>query len=220
MRARQAVAPRPSGLQQHGGALVLPEPAQPAVQLDRSGALSLDNIRQALIRQEDSIIFSLIERSQFARNSPAYEPDSIPVPGYATSGRRYSLLEYLLLETEQLHGKMRRYTSPDEHAFFPDLLPALVLPPLTYSAVRRPRARDSALWHLARGRLPAEMSRSTPFAACSNGTSHGIACSQFLLDYFVWYIVVWVSGLSQQSGSLAAQRCDCQLAYVSGRVVA
>ena len=65
-----------------------------------------------------------------------YEPDCIPVPGYALSGRRYSLLEYLLLETEQLHGKIRRYTSPDEQAFFPDALPPLVLPPLTYSEAR------------------------------------------------------------------------------------
>lgn len=35
------------------------------------------------------------------------------------TGRRYSLLEYALRDTEQTHGKMRRYTSPDEHAFFP-----------------------------------------------------------------------------------------------------
>lgn len=103
--------------------------------VDRSNVLSLDNIRQSLIRQEDSIIFSLIERSQFAHNQPVYEPDSIPVPGYAESGQRYSLLDYLLQETEQLHGKIRRYTSPDEHPFFPDALPPLVLPPITYSEV-------------------------------------------------------------------------------------
>ena len=106
--------------------------------VDRSNVLSLDNIRQSLIRQEDSIIFSLIERSQFAHNQPVYEADSIPVPGYAESGQRYSLLDYLLQETEQLHGKIRRYTSPDEHPFFPDALPPLVLPPITYSEVRGP----------------------------------------------------------------------------------
>ena len=37
------------------------------------------------------------------------------------SGRRYSLLEYALRETEQLHGKLRRYTSPGEHAFYPGM---------------------------------------------------------------------------------------------------
>ena len=34
---------------------------------------------QTLIRLEDTIIFSLIERAQFARNEPVYEPDAIPV---------------------------------------------------------------------------------------------------------------------------------------------
>ncbi|KAK9837504.1 hypothetical protein WJX81_007337 [Elliptochloris bilobata] len=110
--------------------------------IDRSNMLSLDNIRQSLIRQEDSIIFSLIERSQFAHNMPVYEADNVLVPGYAESGRRYSLLEYLLQETEQLHGKIRRYTSPDEHPFFPGALPPLVLPPLTYSEVLAPCARS------------------------------------------------------------------------------
>ena len=52
--------------------------------------------------------------------------------GYAESGKQYSLLEYLLWETEQMHGRIRRYTSPDEHAFFPRDLPPLVLPPIQY----------------------------------------------------------------------------------------
>ncbi|KXZ47661.1 hypothetical protein GPECTOR_33g543 [Gonium pectorale] len=100
-----------------------------------SSALSLANIRSSLIRQEDTIIFSFIERAQFCRNLPVYTPDAIPVPGFDRCGRRYSLLEYVLRETEQLHGSVRRYTSPDEHAFFPDDLPPLVLPPITYPSV-------------------------------------------------------------------------------------
>ena len=159
---------------------------------DLSSALSLANIRQTLIRLEDTIIFSLIERAQFARNEAVYAPDAIPVPGYAASGRRYSLLEYLLREMEQVgagagggwgmagapggqaeagggappgcrpggggserqphgrppthppiapapaqvHGRIRRYTSPDEYPFFPEDLPPLVLPPITYDNVR------------------------------------------------------------------------------------
>lgn len=39
--------------------------------------------------------------------------------GFDQTGRRYSLLEYVLRETEALHAKLRRFTSPDEHAFFP-----------------------------------------------------------------------------------------------------
>ena len=47
-----------------------------------SDTLSLQNIRSSLIRQEDTIIFSLIERAQFARNDPVYvSTDAIEVPG-------------------------------------------------------------------------------------------------------------------------------------------
>ena len=49
--------------------------------IDQSASLSLDNIRQSLIRQEDTIIFSLIERAQFAANQPVYESGAMPVPG-------------------------------------------------------------------------------------------------------------------------------------------
>ncbi|KAF8062653.1 CM1 [Scenedesmus sp. PABB004] len=107
---------------------------------DMSASLSLANIRSSLIRQEDSIIFTLIERAQFARNAAVYEPGGVQVPAYGRDGTRLSLLEYLLRETEALHGKVRRYTSPDEHAFFPDDLPPLVLPPLEYPGVLAPAA--------------------------------------------------------------------------------
>lgn len=59
----------------------LPQGLQRSDSLDHSAALSLDNIRQSLIRQEDTIIFSLIERAQFAANSPVYTPGAMPVPG-------------------------------------------------------------------------------------------------------------------------------------------
>lgn len=102
---------------------------------DLSSALALDNIRQTLIRQEDTIIFLLIERAQFARNAAVYEADAVPVPDFDAAGDRFSLLEYLLRETEQIHGKIRRYTSPDEQAFYPDRVPQLVLPAIQYEQV-------------------------------------------------------------------------------------
>ena len=49
--------------------------------VDMSEALSLQNIRSSLIRQEDTIIFGFIERAQFARNSPVYTSDAIAGPG-------------------------------------------------------------------------------------------------------------------------------------------
>ena len=33
------------------------------------------------------------------------------------------------------YGKIRRYTSPDEHAFYPSSLPPLVIQPMTYPDV-------------------------------------------------------------------------------------
>jgi hypothetical protein len=46
-----------------------------------SAALTLPNIRSSLIRQEDSIIFTLIERAQFAQNPLVYQPGGVEVPG-------------------------------------------------------------------------------------------------------------------------------------------
>ena len=59
----------------------VPPVLQRSDSLDYSTALSLDNIRQSLIRQEDTIIFSLIERAQFATNEPVYQSGAIAVPG-------------------------------------------------------------------------------------------------------------------------------------------
>jgi hypothetical protein len=86
----------------------------------------LEDVRLALLRQEDSIIFALIERAQFLRNDAVYTPGSVPVPAYTPDGRCFTFFEYLLRDTEAVHGRIRRYTSPDEHAFFPDALPPMV----------------------------------------------------------------------------------------------
>ncbi|KAK9795599.1 hypothetical protein WJX73_006188 [Symbiochloris irregularis] len=110
--------------------------------VDMSAALSIDNVRQSLIRQEETIIFSLIERAQFARNDRVYRSEGIPVPSFSPSGQRRSLLEYLLRETEQIHGRIRRYTSPDEQAFYPEDLPDLVLPRIQYDEVLAPNHRE------------------------------------------------------------------------------
>ena len=38
----------------------------------------------------------------------------------------------MLIETEKLHSKVRRYTSPEEHAFYPSILPPPILPQLNF----------------------------------------------------------------------------------------
>jgi chorismate mutase len=56
----------------------------------------------------------------------------VPTPPGPVPSPPPSLLEYLLRATEAVHGSVRRYTSPDEVAFFPDAVPAPLLPPLAY----------------------------------------------------------------------------------------
>lgn len=97
--------------------------------------LLLKNIRNALIRLEETIIFSLLERSQFKQNQPAYAPGALG----GVFGTE-SLVEYMLHETEKIHAGMRRYSSPDEHPFFTDL-PAPLLQPLRYT--ENPLAENS-----------------------------------------------------------------------------
>lgn len=109
---------------------------------DLSNNFSVDNVRHSLIQQEDSIIFSLIERAALKVNPPVYQPGSVPVPAYKTDGSRCSLLEFLLRETELVQGRVRRYTSPDEHQFFPEQQPLLALPPLVYGDLLHPEAKS------------------------------------------------------------------------------
>ncbi|TPX44526.1 chorismate mutase [Synchytrium endobioticum] len=96
--------------------------------------LSLSKIRDVLIRSEDTIIFALIERAQFTHNPVIYRPAAFALNGYAGS-----FLSWFLLETESVHAKVRRYTSPDEHPFSPpDALPAPILAALDYPHVLHP----------------------------------------------------------------------------------
>jgi len=86
--------------------------------------LDIDDIRRVLIRMEETIIFSLIERAQFGRNAAIYQPGRF---GDAI-GDDESLVGYVLHETEKVHATMRRYTAPEEEPFT-DGLPAPILPP-------------------------------------------------------------------------------------------
>ncbi|XVF58346.1 hypothetical protein PTKIN_Ptkin07bG0058900 [Pterospermum kingtungense] len=103
--------------------------------VDESENLTLEAVRRSLIRQEDSIIFSLLERAQYCYNGDTYDPDAFSMEGF-----HGSLVEYMLQETEKLHAKVGRYKSPDEHPFFPDELPEPMLPPLQYPQVLHPTA--------------------------------------------------------------------------------
>jgi len=93
-----------------------------------SEVLSLDSIRASLIRQEETIIFALIERAQFRQNKVVYQRGA---SGFDSIVNRNSndnefdnscFLEYMLSETEKFHSGLRRYKSPEQHAFYPEKL--------------------------------------------------------------------------------------------------
>jgi len=88
--------------------------------------LLLKSVRSSLVRQEETIIFALIERAQFRRNAPIYERGRF---GDVLKGE--SLVGFILHECERSHAKVRRYTSPDEEPFYHDL-PSPILPSLRY----------------------------------------------------------------------------------------
>ncbi|CAN8256688.1 unnamed protein product [Cochlearia groenlandica] len=92
-----------------------------------SPLLSLDSIRESLIRQEDTIVFSLIERSKFLLNSPAFE-ESLCLD----SGHSSSLTEFFVKETEIIQAKMGRYENPEETPFFLENIPHSVFPTRKY----------------------------------------------------------------------------------------
>lgn len=108
--------------------------------------LELSNIRYALIRQEDTIIFKLIEyetlsssstkdwldrRAQFPLNKSIYAQNAIPIPDFDGS-----FLDFVLWKSESAHALVRRYQSPDEYAFSQNL-PEPILEPLEYPPLIR-----------------------------------------------------------------------------------
>ncbi|CAM9317282.1 unnamed protein product [Scytosiphon promiscuus] len=104
-------------------------------------ARNLDSVRGSLIRQEETIIFALIEREQFRCNSPIYTDRTFRVNRRDAAdiyGRDASFLEYMLCETEKLHATVRRYMSLEELAFFPMFLPEPILPPLEFPRLLAP----------------------------------------------------------------------------------
>ena len=82
-----------------------------AVFRNATQALTLDSIRNDLIRQEETIIFALIERAQFARNACVYNSES-------------RALRECIAQTFYTFIRLRPKQSQDECAIF-DVVEAL-----------------------------------------------------------------------------------------------
>merc|ERR1712093_269809 len=138
--------------------------------------LSLDRIRATLIRLEDTIIFSLIERAQFAHNAKIYEKGGVKELAQ-NAGHEGSWLEWFLKETESMHAKVRRFESPDEHPFTPmEQLAKPILPPLDYPKLLHPNTvnvnREIMDFYISKI-IPAITRRSNKFLGRSDDGNYG-----------------------------------------------
>lgn len=93
---------------------------------------NLANIRDDLIRMEDTIIFDLIERSEFYTMPSVYEKNSpnIKVPNFDGS-----FLDWLFQQHEIVDSQVRRYETPDQYPFYPHVIKKSFLPPLQYPKI-------------------------------------------------------------------------------------
>ncbi|KAG2129467.1 chorismate mutase [Suillus clintonianus] len=135
--------------------------------------LSLERIRQILVRLEDTIIFDLIERAQFAHNPRIYIRGSFQeLRDMEFDG---SWLEWFLKEIETFHARARRYTSPDEYPFTSNL-PVPVLLPLAFPKILHQNsinANPSILSFYTRSIVP-RITRRATLALAAIKRSNGI----------------------------------------------
>ncbi|ODV86281.1 hypothetical protein CANARDRAFT_6770 [[Candida] arabinofermentans NRRL YB-2248] len=92
--------------------------------------LNLNNIRDALVRMEDTIIFNFIERSQFYASPSVYKSNQFPIPNF-----NGSFLDWLLSQHEMIQSQLRRFEAPDETPFFPNVLKKTFLPNINYPQI-------------------------------------------------------------------------------------
>jgi chorismate mutase len=77
----------------------------------------------------------LIERVQFPLNKTIYVPGGVDL---GESNSNVSLFDWMLREQERLQSLVRRYQSPDEYPFFPEVLQEPILKPLHYPQILHP----------------------------------------------------------------------------------
>ncbi|XP_073013509.1 chorismate mutase 2-like [Typha latifolia] len=111
--------------------------------------LTLDSARDFLTREEDTIVFSLIERAKYPYNPPAYDPSYLGELG--RFGNR-TLVELFVRESEAVQAKAGRYQNPEEVPFFHGGLSLPLIPPYNFPKVLYPSAASfnvsQTIWNL------------------------------------------------------------------------
>lgn len=69
--------------------------------VDSSQTLTLNAIRKSLILQEDSIIFNLLLRAQYAYNANTYNDGALCIGSF-----HGSFVNFIVKETERLHAQV------------------------------------------------------------------------------------------------------------------
>ncbi|AES59088.2 putative chorismate mutase [Medicago truncatula] len=108
---------------------------------------TLDTVRETLVRQEDTIVFGLIERSKFPFNSQTYDQNYLQIPGFCGS-----LVEFVFTNTEIVQAKAGRYKNPEENPFFPENLSLSLVPSYPFTKFLHPGAAsiniNKSLWKM------------------------------------------------------------------------
>ncbi|KAL5071526.1 hypothetical protein RYX36_022413 [Vicia faba] len=108
---------------------------------------TLDSVRKALVRQEDTIVFGLIERAKFPFNFHTYDKNYLQLPGFCGS-----LVEFVFQNTETVQAKAGRYENPEENPFFPENLQPLLVPSYPFTKILHSGAAsvniNKSLWKM------------------------------------------------------------------------
>ncbi|XP_004498812.1 chorismate mutase 2 isoform X2 [Cicer arietinum] len=108
---------------------------------------TLDSVRKALVRQEDTIVFALIERAKFPFNSLTYDHNYLQIPGFCGS-----LVDFVVNNTEGVQAKAGRYKNPEENPFFPENLLSSLVPSYPFTQILHPGAAsiniNKSIWKI------------------------------------------------------------------------
>ncbi|CAO2172953.1 unnamed protein product [Urochloa humidicola] len=151
-----------------------------------SAGLSLDTVREFLTREEDTIVFSLIERARYPLNRPAYDPIHLGDGAGDGPGHRLnaSFAELFIREAEAVQSKAGRYQSLQEIPFFAYRVPFSLAPPYNFTRDSYPGAAfvnvNDAIWSMYFNELLPMLAKNGDDGNYAVTVDSDLACVQVL----------------------------------------